>query len=85
MESLSVIKIVLIVALILVCVALSVIILLQESKNNGLAGSLTGQAMTDTFWEKNKGRSKEGLLVKGTIALVILFFILSIVLNIGSI
>ena len=84
MTFLSVLKIVLCVLLIIVCVALTVIILFQESKQNGLAGSLSGQASTDTFWQKNKGRSKEGILVKVSIALVVLFFVLSIVLNIGS-
>ena len=74
-------KIVLIVLLIVICVALTVIILFQEGKQNGL-GSLSGQQF-DSYWSRNKGRSKEGLLVKLTTVCVILFFILSAVLNIG--
>ena len=75
-------KIVLIVLLIAICVALTVIILFQEGKQNGL-GSLSGQQF-DSYWSRNKGRSREGLLVKITSVCVILFFVLSAVLNIGS-
>ena len=36
------------------------------------------------YWGKNKGRSMEGMLVKLTRALVVLFIVISAVLNIGS-
>ena len=66
---------------ILVCVALTVLVLMQEGKSAGL-GAISGAA--DTYWGKNKGRSMEGMLVKVTRVLVILFLLISIVLNIGS-
>lgn len=78
----EVLKIVLMVVLILVSVAISYIILRQEGKQNGL-GSLSGQQF-DSYYSKNKGRTKEGILVMVTTILVIVFFILSAVLNIGS-
>jgi preprotein translocase subunit SecG len=78
----EVLKIVLIILLILICVALTVIILFQEGKQNGL-GSLSGQQF-DSYWSRNKGRSREGLLVKLTSICVILFFVISAVLNMGS-
>lgn len=62
----------------LICIALTVIILLQEGKSAGL-GSISGAA--ETYWGKNKGRSMEGKLVKFTRILVILFFVLALVLN----
>ncbi len=74
-------KTILTVIFILICIALTVIILLQEGKSAGL-GAISGAA--DTYWGKNKGRSMEGLLVKFTTVLVVLFIILSAVLNIGS-
>ena len=40
---------------------MTVIVLMQEGKNNGL-GALTGSS--DTYWSKNKGRSMEGMLVR---------------------
>ena len=79
---LSTIKTVLTIVYILVCVALSVIVLMQEGKDAGLS-ALTGGAAggSDTYWSKNKGRSAEGALKKGTAALAVLFIVLSVVLN----
>lgn len=77
----AVLKMVLTVVFIIICIALTVIILLQEGKSAGL-GAISGAA--DTYWGKNKGRSMEGMLVKVTRVLVILFLLISIVLNIGS-
>lgn len=77
----AVLKTVLTVVFIIICIALTVIILLQEGKSAGL-GAISGAA--DTYWGKNKGRSMEGMLVKVTRVLVIVFLLISIVLNIGS-
>ena len=54
-------KVILSVIFVLICLALIVIILLQEGKSAGL-GSISG--MADTYWGKNKGRSMEGTLEK---------------------
>ncbi len=75
------VKLILEVLFIIVCIALTVIILMQEGKSAGL-GAIAGAA--DTYWGKNKGRSMEGMLVKLTRALVVLFIVISAVLNIGS-
>ena len=71
-------RITLTVLFIIDCIALSVIILMQEGKSQGL-GSLSG--MSETYWGKNKGRSMEGTLVKVTKILGVLFFVLALVLN----
>ena len=63
---------------ILVCIALAIIVILQEGKHQGL-GSIAGAA--DTYWGQNKGRSMEGALVKITKVLAVLFFVLALVLN----
>lgn len=81
-DELAALKMILTVLFIIVCLALAVIILLQESKSSGL-GAISGAA--DTYWGKNKGRSMEGKLEKGTKVLVILFFIFAILLNVPSI
>ncbi len=78
----EILKTVLMVLFIFVSVAITIIILLQEGKSAGL-GSLSGQT-TETYYTKNKGRTKEGLMVKFTSCLVIVFFVLAAVLNIGS-
>jgi preprotein translocase subunit SecG len=64
---------------ILICIAITVIVLKQEGKGYGLSGVLTGAS--DTYWSKNKGRSKEGMLSNATKILAAGFIILSIVLN----
>lgn len=77
---LEILKTILTVIFILVSLALTVIILMQEGKSAGL-GAIAGAA--DTYWGRNKGRSMEGMLVKGTRILVILFLLLAVLLNIG--
>lgn len=66
---------------VLVCIALSVVVLMQESKQTGLSGTISGAA--DTYWGKNKGRSMEGKLVLITKILGIAFFVLAAILNIN--
>ena len=78
----GVVRIILTVVFMIVCVAMTVVILMQESKQQGL-GSLGG--MSETYWSKNKGRSREGMLIKITTVLVTLFLVISAVLCIGSI
>jgi preprotein translocase subunit SecG len=76
----AVVKTILTVIFILISLALTVIILMQEGKSAGL-GAIAGAA--DTYWGKNKGRSVEGMLVKWTRICVILFLVLAAVLNMG--
>ncbi len=65
---------------IIVSVALSIIVLMQEGKSAGL-GAISGAA--ESYWGKNKGRSMEGTLVKITRVLAISFIVLAAVLNIS--
>ncbi len=67
------------VVFIAICIALVILVMLQESKSNGLTGTVGG--MADTYWGKNKGRSMEGKLVKWTTILAVVFFVLTVVLN----
>ncbi|HBA48538.1 MAG TPA: preprotein translocase subunit SecG [Lachnospiraceae bacterium] len=73
-------KIVLTVLFIIVCIALVVLVLMQEGKSAGL-GAISGAA--ETYWGKNKGRSMEGQLVKITKILAVLFMVLAVVLNLS--
>ena len=63
---------------VLVCIALSVVVLMQEGKQAGLSGSISGAA--ESYWGKNKGRSMEGALENGTRVLAIVFIIVSALL-----
>ena len=71
-------KTILSVIFVLICLALTVIVLLQEGKSQGL-GAIGG--MAESYWGKNKGRSMEGHLVLATKIMAILFMVLAIVLN----
>ena len=71
-------KILLVAVFVIICIALTVIVLLQEGKSQGL-GSISG--MADSYWGKNKGRSMEGKLITATKIMAALFFILAAVLN----
>ena len=62
------------------CIALTVVVLMQEGKSQGL-GAIAGAA--DTYWGKNKGRSMEGGLVKATTVMGVLFFVLAVVFNLN--
>ena len=71
-------KIVISILYIIVSVAVVVLVLMQEGKAQGL-GSVAGAA--ETYWGKNKGRSMEGVLVKVTRVLAVLFLLLTMVLD----
>lgn len=76
----TVLKTILTVVFIIISIAITVVILMQEGKSAGL-GAIAGAA--DTYWGKNKGRSMEGMLIKLTRIAVILFILLAVVLDLG--
>ena len=76
----TVLKVILTVIFLIICVAMIVIVLMQEGDQSGLTSSISGGS--GTFWEKNKGRSAEGKLEKLTKYAAVLFFVLALVLNI---
>lgn len=73
-------KLVIQIIFIILCIALTALVLMQEGKQAGL-GAISGAA--ETYWGKNKGRSMEGALVKITKYLAIGFMVISIVLNLN--
>ena len=72
-------KILLTVVFVFICIALTVIVLLQEGKSQGL-GSISG--MADSYWGKNKARSMEGTLEKFTKFAAVAILLLALVVNI---
>ncbi len=72
-----------ILTIIYVIIALIVIILalLQAKDDSGLSSAITGST-TNNFYEKNKGRTKEGKQKRLMIISSIIFAILSVVLGI---
>ena len=77
----GILRIILTIIFIIDCIALTVIVLMQEGKDQGL-GSLSG-SMTDTYWSKNKSRSIEGRLVKFTTITAVAYIVISVILNLN--
>ena len=73
----EILRIILTVIFVLDCIGLTVIVLMQEGKQQGLGSA----GVADTYWGRNKGRSMEGGLVKATTVMAILFFVLAVILN----
>jgi len=74
-------KVIVEIVYILVCIALTFVVLKQEGKTAGLSGALTGAG--ETYWSKNKGRSAEGTMEKATKYLAGAFILISILLNLN--
>ena len=66
---------------VIVCLALIVVAMMQSKDDAGMSGAMTGSS-SNNFYEKNKGRTREGKLKKWTIILGIVFVILTIALSI---
>ena len=74
-------KWILIVIYLIVALALVILTLIQSKDDAGLSSTITGSS-TNNFFEKNKGRTKEGKQKRWTIILAIVFAILTIALGI---
>lgn len=66
---------------VLVCVALIFLATIQTKETQGASGTITGSS-TNNFFEKNKGRTKEGKLKRWTIILGVIFVVLAVALGI---
>lgn len=65
----------------IVCVVICILVMCQEAKDNGLGSLAGGSSSADTYWSKNKGRSKEGMLVLATTIAVAIFLVLAVLLS----
>ena len=75
----DVLEMILGVVLVILGLAITLLVMMQEGKSAGLTGSISG--MADSYWGKNKARSMEGALQKATTWLVVLFFVICLFLN----
>ena len=72
-------KTTLIIVFLVIYVILTIIVMMQEGKGGGLTSSISGS--TETYWSKNKGRSKEAVLMKVTIVIGVIFMLLALFLS----
>ena len=79
----EVVAIILKILLVLVCVAMIVLVMMQEGNENGLSSGIAGgMADNNSFAARNSGRTKEGQLKKYTRILLGAFMVIALVLNI---
>ena len=72
---------VLFVVFIVVALAIIILALLQSKEDEGLSGAIVGGAST-SFYEKNKGRTKQGMMKRWTIICGLTFAFLAVALGI---
>ena len=77
----NVLKTILTVIYFINCLVLIVICLMQSKDDEGASGTIVGGS-SSSFYEKNKGRTREGKLKNLTIILGIVFVLLTIALGI---
>ena len=64
----------------IVCIALVLVVLLQSGKSSGLSGVIGGGS--ETFLSKNKAKSMDARLAKGTKWVAIAFMVLALIMTI---
>ncbi len=66
--------------LIVACVFIVVVVLMKETKTQ-MSQTISGTS-SDSFYQKNSGRTKEAMLNKATITAAIVFFVLAVGVNV---
>ena len=76
----QILKIILVIIDIILAFGVVILVMLQNKDDQGMSGTITG-ASANNFLDKNKGRTREGMLKKMTIIFSIVFAIVTIALN----
>lgn len=77
----QILKIVLIIADIILALGIIILVMMQNKEDQGVSGTITGAA-ANNFLDKNKERTRTGMLKRLTIIFGVMFVIVSIALNI---
>ena len=77
----QIVKYILIALYVINCIALLIVTMMQNKDNSGASGTIVGSS-TNSFYEKNKGRTREGKLKRWTIILGVAFVVLAVALGI---
>ncbi|MCL1823676.1 MAG: preprotein translocase subunit SecG [Oscillospiraceae bacterium] len=79
----GILEIVSAILLILSCVFIILMVLMQDSKK-GMSQAISGGS-NDNFYQRNSGRSKEARLARATRTAAILFFVVTLAVNVFAI
>lgn len=66
--------------LIIACVFIVVVVLMKDTKTQ-MSQTISGSS-SDSFYQKNVGRTKEAMLNKATIIAAVIFFVLALAVNV---
>ena len=77
----QIVKYIIMTLYILDCLGLIIVTMMQNKDRQGASGTIVGSS-TNNFYEKNKGRTREGRLKRWTIILGVAFVVLAIILGI---
>lgn len=77
----GVLKYIVLAIYVIICIALIVVATIQTKDANGASEAIMGSS-TNNFYEKNKGRTKEGKMKRLTIILGIAFIVVTIALGV---
>lgn len=75
----SIFEIISAIVLIVACVFIVVVVLIKDTKTQ-MSQTISGTS-SDSFYQKNAGRTKEAMLNKATIAAAVIFFVLAVAVN----
>ena len=68
-----------VIVLLIISVILAIVVMMQEGKEGGPTSSISGT--NETYWSKNKGKSKEAVLRKITAVLGALYLVIALLLS----
>ena len=77
----QIVKMILVIMQFILCIAVTILAMMQSKDDAGLSSTITGSS-TSNFFEKNKGRTREGKLKRWTIILGVAFVVVTIALSI---
>ena len=77
----QILKLVLIIVDIILALGIIVFVMMQNKEDQGMSGTITGAA-ANNFLDKNKGRTRSGMLKRLTVVFGIALAIVTVALNI---
>lgn len=75
----SIFEIISAIILILACVFIIVVVLMKDTKTQ-MSQQISGTS-SDSFYQRNVGRTKEAMLNKATVVAAVIFFVLAVAVN----
>ena len=77
----QIVKMILVIMQFILCIAVTILAMMQSKEDAGLSSTITGSS-TNNFFEKNKSRTREGLLKRWTIICGVSFVVITIATSI---